>query len=72
VVPKASAVVPGQANAEPIAIYADHINMVKFSRNNDRGYIKVSETLQIMAMDAKGVIQSRWETEARVDEGRQR
>ncbi|KAI8630073.1 TPR-like protein [Xylariaceae sp. FL1651] len=67
VVPKASAVVPGQANAEPIAINSDHIEMVKFSGNKDSGYIKVSETLQIMAKDAKRVIQSRWETEAQIN-----
>ncbi|KAI3326403.1 P-loop containing nucleoside triphosphate hydrolase protein [Xylariaceae sp. AK1471] len=67
VVLRASAVVPGQADAEPIAIHTDHINMVKFSENVDRGYIKVSETLQIMAKDAGGKIRLRWETEARVD-----
>ncbi|KAI0439883.1 hypothetical protein F4803DRAFT_529566 [Xylaria telfairii] len=70
VVPKASAVVPGQANAEPIAIHSDHINMVKFSENTDRGYIKVSETLQIMAKDAGEKIRSRWDTEARIDKAR--
>jgi len=31
VVPKSSAVVPGQVDAEPIAIMDNHINMVKFS-----------------------------------------
>ncbi|RWA04980.1 hypothetical protein EKO27_g10126 [Xylaria grammica] len=67
VVPKASAVVPGQANAEPMAINSDHINMVKFSGNTDRGYTKVSETLQIMAKDAGEAIRSRWEEEARID-----
>ncbi|KAJ2997857.1 hypothetical protein NUW58_g514 [Xylaria curta] len=69
VVPKASAVVPGQADAEPIAIHADHINMVKFE-NVNRDYTKVSEILQIMTKDAGGKIQSRWEAEARVDNAR--
>ncbi|KAI1426992.1 hypothetical protein F5Y12DRAFT_739426 [Xylaria sp. FL1777] len=72
VVPKASAVVPGQANAEPIAINSDHINMVKFSGNTDGGYIKVSETLQIIAKDAGGKIRLRWETEAQIDQAQGR
>ncbi|KAI1174481.1 hypothetical protein F4777DRAFT_553758 [Nemania sp. FL0916] len=67
VVPKASAVVPGQADAEPIAIHADHINMVKFIGATDMGYVKLSETLQIMANGAGEKIRSRWETEARVN-----
>ncbi|KAI1173201.1 hypothetical protein F4777DRAFT_558875 [Nemania sp. FL0916] len=70
VVPSASAVVPGDADAEPIAITADHTNMVKFNGNTDAGYIRISETLQIMAPTAVGVIQSRWEEEERVNEAR--
>ncbi len=37
VVPKASAVVPGVADAEPISIPADHLNMVKFASRDDGG-----------------------------------
>ncbi|TGJ82981.1 hypothetical protein E0Z10_g5803 [Xylaria hypoxylon] len=70
VVPKASAIVPGHADAEPIAINADHINMVRFPKNTDGGYTKVSETLQIMVMVARATIQSRWEEEVRVKEAR--
>ncbi|KDN71371.1 putative phosphorylase superfamily protein [Colletotrichum sublineola] len=66
VVPRASAVVPGQANGEPIAIHADHINMVKFASRMDPSYVKVSEVLQIMAANATGNIQSMWEMEKRV------
>lgn len=68
-VPKASAVIPGQADAEPIAIHTDHINMVKFIGTTDIGYVKVSETLKIMANGAGEKIRSRWETEIRVNEG---
>jgi hypothetical protein len=40
--------VPGQADAEAIAIHADHIDMVKYASKEDPGYEKVSEYLQIM------------------------
>lgn len=68
--PRASAVVPGQADGEPIAIHADHINMVKFSSKEDPSYVKVSEVLQIMVANAGRNIGSRWETEERVTRGR--
>ncbi|KAI6080082.1 hypothetical protein F4821DRAFT_104114 [Hypoxylon rubiginosum] len=70
VVPRASAVVPGQADAEAIGIHADHIHMVKFSSKNDRNYKKVSGKLQIMARNAEETVRSRWETEVRVDTAR--
>ncbi|KAF4475083.1 Kinesin light chain [Colletotrichum fructicola Nara gc5] len=70
VVPRASAVVPGQADGEPIAIHADHINMVKFSSKEDPSYVKVSEVLQIMVANAGRNIGSRWETEERVTRAR--
>ena len=68
-VPKASAVVPGAADAEPIAIHADHINMVKFTSKEDSGYRTVSGHLQIMAENAGAAIASRWAEEGRVDAG---
>ncbi|KAF4418794.1 Protein SERAC1 [Colletotrichum fructicola Nara gc5] len=70
VVPRASAVVPGQADGEPIAIHADHINMVKFASKEDPSYVKVSEVLQIMVANAGSNIRSRWETEERVTRAR--
>ncbi|KAI6080112.1 P-loop containing nucleoside triphosphate hydrolase protein, partial [Hypoxylon rubiginosum] len=70
VVPRASAVVPGQADAEAIGIHSDHTHMIKFSSKYDAGYRKVSENLQIMARGARETIGSRWETEARVDTAR--
>ncbi|KAK1613488.1 hypothetical protein BDP81DRAFT_513692 [Colletotrichum phormii] len=70
VVPRASAVVPGQADGEPIAIHADHISMVKFASKEDPSYVKVSEVLQIMVANAGNNIRSRWETEERVTRAR--
>ena len=60
VVPKASAVLPGVADAEPIAIPADHLNMVKFASSKDEGYEKVSGHLWLLASEAPGTISIRW------------
>ncbi len=70
VVPLASAVVPSAADAEPIVIHADHINMVKFASEGDSGYKTVSGHLRVMAQRASDVITSRWEEESRVNTGR--
>uniref|UniRef100_A0A8H7NHF5 DUF7779 domain-containing protein n=1 Tax=Bionectria ochroleuca TaxID=29856 RepID=A0A8H7NHF5_BIOOC len=67
VVPKVSAVVPGQADAEPIVIHADHISMVKFASKENADYKMVVEQLQIMALDAEEIVRSRWEAERRAD-----
>jgi hypothetical protein len=69
VVPRASAVVPGAADGEPIAIHADHIHMVKFGSQSDSGYRTVSGHLQLMATRAGDAIGQRWDTEGRVDAG---
>lgn len=69
-VPKASAVVPGHADAEPLAIHADHTSMVRYSSNRDVGYVVVSEHLRTMVTDATDSVQQRWEGEARADDGR--
>ncbi len=68
-VPRASAVVPGAADAEPIVIHADHINMVKFASKEDNGYRTVLGHLQIIAQNASEVISTRWEMEMRVNAG---
>jgi hypothetical protein len=70
-VPKPSAVVPGQGDAEPIAIHENHINMVKYTSENDGGYITISEHLQIKVGDAAEKIGLRWAEERRAVEGRQ-
>ena len=71
VVPKASAVVPGAADAEQIMIHADHKEMVKFESKKDNDYEKVSDHLIIMVESAGSVISLRWEEEVRVDAGMQ-
>ncbi|CAN9171071.1 unnamed protein product [Alternaria alternata] len=67
VVPRASAVVPGAADGEPIAIHADHIHMVKFESKSDPGYRTVSGHLRLMAAKAGTSIGGRWDTEAKVN-----
>jgi hypothetical protein len=69
-VPRSSAVVPGQADAEPIVIHADHTNMVRYTSREDSGYNIISEHLQIMVSAAPEEIRRRWESERRADEGR--
>jgi hypothetical protein len=68
-VPQASAVVPGAADAEPIIMHADHINMVKFGSKLDEGYKKILDYIQIMAQDAPDKVGSKWEQEDRVKAG---
>ncbi|KAK4243154.1 hypothetical protein C7999DRAFT_44972 [Corynascus novoguineensis] len=53
VVLKASAVVPGHVDAEPIAIHVDHTSMARYSLNRDVGYVAVSEHLKIMEGEAR-------------------
>ncbi|CAN9148983.1 unnamed protein product [Alternaria alternata] len=67
VVPRASAVVPGAADGEAIAIHADHIHMVKFESKTDPGYRTVSGHLRLMAARAGTSIGGRWDTEAKVN-----
>ncbi|KAK4658320.1 hypothetical protein QC762_0026740 [Podospora pseudocomata] len=71
VVPRASAVVPAQTNAEPVAIHANHHNMVKYTSREDSGYKTVLRHLKDMANDAIKQIPQRWEAEKRSNEGRQ-
>ncbi|KAL9103273.1 MAG: hypothetical protein Q9163_001675 [Psora crenata] len=70
VVPRESAVVPGAVDAEPIAIHADHLNMVRFMSKEHNGYRTVSGHLRIMAESACNVIASRWEEEERINTAR--
>ena len=69
VVPKASAIVPGAADAEPICIHADHINMVKFASKDNGGYRTVSGHIQIIAESAGDAIGLRWGEEDRIEAG---
>lgn len=67
--PQASAVVPGAADAEPVAIPADHLNMVKFASRKDGGYEKVSGHLQLLAKEAPDAIDARWKEQDRIRKG---
>ena len=69
-VPYASAIIPGVANAEPIAIPADHLNMVRFASREDGGYEKVSGHLKLLAHEAPGVVEARWAEQNRMKEGK--
>lgn len=68
-VPRTSAVVPGAADAEPIAISANHINMVKFASKENNEYKTVSGHLQVMVQSCRDVVALRWEQEDRFNEG---
>jgi hypothetical protein len=61
--------VPGAADGEPIAIHADHINIVKFGSKTEPGYKTVLGHIRIMAMRAGSAISGRWETQGRIDAG---
>ncbi len=52
---------PGAADAEALAIPADHLSMVKFRSREDGGYQTVSGHLQILAQEAPNVIRACWE-----------
>ena len=67
--PRPSAVVPGAADAESIAIPADHLNMVRFATREDGGYEKVSEHLWLMAEKAPEVIGARWTEKDKIKKG---
>lgn len=70
IVPKESAVVPGQPHAESIAIHADHRNMVRFESKENKEYKNVSQHLKLMVRRANEVVLSKWEEEDRVDAAR--
>jgi hypothetical protein len=59
VVPRASAVVPGQVDAEPIVIHANHTGMVRYTSKNDSGYGTILEELQTIAREAPNAIRLR-------------
>lgn len=70
VVPQASAIIPGIANAEPVAIPADHLSMVKFASREDPGYVKMSGYLQLLAEEAPSAIDARWTEQDKIREGK--
>ena len=60
---------PGTTDGEPIAIAADHVDMVKFASREDVGYGKVSGHLQVMAKSAPGVISARRDEQEKIENG---
>lgn len=60
-VPPSSAAPPFWANMEPLAMHADHPNMVKFASKENPGYRTISANLLTMADKAPGAISARWE-----------
>jgi hypothetical protein len=70
VVPKCSAVVPGQVDAEPIAIMENNINMVKFSSPNNNEFKRVVGHLMLMAEKAPVRVQENWLTERNIEAGK--
>ena len=67
--PQASAVVLGAADAEPVVISADHLNMIKFAFRKDGVYEKMSGHLQLLAEEAPDVVGARWEEQDRIRKG---
>jgi hypothetical protein len=69
VVPKSSAIVLGQVDAEPIAIMDHHINMVKFAQRS-KEFKKVVGHLKLMVEKAPTKVQKNWLTEGSVEAGK--
>ncbi|KAF7502238.1 hypothetical protein GJ744_006309 [Endocarpon pusillum] len=67
IVPRFSAVIAGAADAESVAINADHINMVKFASREDDGYKKISGHLQLLAQEAPHAVGARWAKQIRIE-----
>jgi hypothetical protein len=70
VVPKSSAIVPGQVDAESIAIMSDHRNMVRFSSPTNNDFKIVAGHLKLMVDNASAKVQENWSTEGNVEAGK--
>jgi hypothetical protein len=68
-VPRASAVPDGTAEADTISIHADHLNMIKFASKEDNGYRTVACHLQVLSKSAPEVVALKWVEEARIAAG---
>jgi hypothetical protein len=60
VVPEASAAIPGAVNAEKIAIYKNHVGMVKFSSEEDEDYRTLRDHLNDMVRKAPEKVAEKW------------
>jgi hypothetical protein len=70
VVPKSSAVVQGQVDAEPIAIMNNHTDMVRFFSPKDNEFMRVAGHLRLMSTKAPAKVQQNWHTEGNVEAGK--
>jgi hypothetical protein len=69
VVPKSSAVVPGQVDAESIAIMDHHVDMVKFATQSNE-FKRVAGHLKLMVEEAPTKVQKNWLTERSMEAGK--
>jgi hypothetical protein len=69
VVLKSFAVVPGQVDAEPIAIMDHYINMVKFVMQSNE-FKKVAGYLKLMVDEAPTKVQQNWSMERGIEAGK--
>ncbi|KAF8518819.1 hypothetical protein BU17DRAFT_90595 [Hysterangium stoloniferum] len=60
IVPKASAVLPGAVNIEPISMHKDHTGMSKFQSVDDDDYKSVLCAVQDMIKKAPVIVDARW------------
>ncbi|KAF8529586.1 hypothetical protein BU17DRAFT_79596 [Hysterangium stoloniferum] len=60
IVPKASAVLPGAVNIEPISMHKDHTGMSKFQSVDDDDYKSVLCAVQDMIKKAPATVDARW------------
>ncbi|KAF8526524.1 hypothetical protein BU17DRAFT_82610 [Hysterangium stoloniferum] len=60
IVPRASAVIPGTTDAEPIGLHADHLEIAKFPSADGDDFRVVAESLREMADKASPVVKSKW------------
>lgn len=50
-------------DAEPLAIMANHLDMVKYPNQDDDGYQRVSGHLSLMVQNADAAVRVNWERE---------
>ncbi|MCJ1245218.1 hypothetical protein MMC30_002420 [Trapelia coarctata] len=63
IVPRVSAVLPGAANVEPIAMNKNHLTMAKFSSEVDNDLRSVSDHIAFMTEDAPREVARTWDVE---------
>lgn len=64
IVPQISAVLPGAANVEPIAMSKNHLTMTKFQSGADSDLQSVSDHIAFMTEDAPSKVARVWDVES--------